>query len=132
MMDIKPFLIMAGVSFSLNNITPIPPEPVLTPGYVTVYCDEGTTASGTKTHKGICASMESRLGKTIILYQRLPDNSIGTILGYYECEDTGCTPGLMNGTVVDVWRPADEVQDYINKTYEDGCEGRVYIQVLED
>jgi len=131
-MDIKPFLLIGGVSLILNNITPIPPQPNLIPGSVTVYCDEGTTATGTTTRKGVCAYSEEYLGATIILYQRLPDGSVGDILGYYDVEDTGSNPGINNGSVVDIWKPEDEMMEFINLTYENDCHGRVYIQIIPE
>lgn len=131
-MDIKPFLLIGGVSLVLNNITPIPPQPDLVPASVTVYCDEGTTVTGTQTRKGICAYSEEYLGATVILYQRLPDGSVGDILGYYDVEDTGGNPGIKNGSVIDVWKPVDEMSEFIQLTYENDCHGRVYIQIIEN
>ena len=131
-MDIKPFLLIGGVSLILNNITPIPPQPELIPAAVTVYCDEGTTATGTQTRNGICAYSEEYLGATIILYQRLPDGKVGDILGYFDVEDTGGNPGIANGTVVDVWKSVDEMPEFIKLTYENGCQGKVYIQIIPE
>lgn len=101
-------------------------------GSATAYYDTGLTASGTYTRKGICAGANFYLGKTIILYQKLPDGSVGEIIGYYDCEDTGGTEGLNNGTVIDVWVPnADECQRFMERVYENGCKGDVYIQVVD-
>ena len=101
-------------------------------GYATAYCQCGVTASGEITHDGICAGKEEWLGKTIILYQRLPDNEIGDQIGIYECLDTGGTPGLKEGRVIDVWcQDLDTCQDFMNLVYEDGCQGHVYIQVID-
>lgn len=101
-------------------------------GHATAYCLTGTTASGTYTRDGVCASCSSRLGKTIILYQRLPDGSVGKQIGIYECEDTGGTEGLHNGTVIDVWRSdKEQAHEFMELLYEDGCKGKVYIQVLD-
>ena len=64
--------------------------------------------------------------------QRLPDGSIGDYIGMWECLDTGGTDGLKNGTVVDVWQQdLESCQDFMDMVYEDGCQGEVYIQVIE-
>ena len=96
--------------------------------YATAYCLSGITASNKPVRNGICATGHKEwVGKTAILYQRLPDDSIGEIIGIYEIEDTGCKP-----SVIDVWRPTlDECQEFMNRVYEDGCRGRVYAQVLD-
>lgn len=96
--------------------------------HATAYCLDGDTASGKHVRKGICATGNKEwVGKTCILYQRLPDDSVGEIIGIYEIEDTGCKP-----TVIDVWCPdLDECQEFMNRVYEDGCAGRVYTQVLD-
>lgn len=138
MTSIAPFLLKGGVALALTLNTAkieantLPTfDPPLIAGHVTVYCDDGVTATGTNTRKGICAGSELYLGKTIILYKRLPNGKVGDILGYYECEDTGGTPGIDDGIVIDVWRPVEEVQEFIDLTYEDECHGNVFIQVLE-
>lgn len=101
-------------------------------GCATAYCLSGTTASGEQTREGICASSGNRLNKTIILYKRLPDDSIGDLIGSYECKDTGATKGIKNGTVIDVWRPNyNSCKEFMNLIYEDGCKGKVYIQIIE-
>ena len=101
-------------------------------GYATAYCQCGVTASGEYTRDGICAGKDEWLGKTVTLYQRLPNNEIGEQIGIYECLDTGGTPGLKGGKVIDVWCPTyDECQEFMNLVYEDGCQGHVYIQVLD-
>lgn len=100
-------------------------------GYATAYDLDGVTASGEVVHEGICASCRSRLGDTILLYQRLPDNSVGELIGIFECKDTGGTEGLNNGTVIDVWQPSiDECQEFMDRIYEDDCHGKVWIQVI--
>lgn len=101
-------------------------------GYATAYCQCGVTASGEYTRDGICAGKDEWLGKTIILYQRLPNNKIGEQIGIYECLDTGGTPGLKEGKVIDVWcQDLDTCQEFMNLVYEDGCQGHVYIQVID-
>ena len=139
MIDISPFLLKAGVTLALTvnvakaQTAQLPSyNPPLISGYVTAYCDVGVTATGTNTRKGICASSQSRLGCTVALYKRLPDDSVGDFIGYFDCEDTGSSPGINNGTVIDVWKPEEELTDFINFTYEDDCHGDIYIQVFED
>lgn len=108
-------------------------EPELIKGYVTAYNGPSdTTCMGTKCRKGICGGCEAYLGKCIVLYQRLPGDKVGDIIGIYECQDTGTgTKSFQEGKLIDVWQPKDELQDFINMTYEDGCDGRVFIQVID-
>lgn len=103
-------------------------EAVLIKGHATSYCLKGTTASGQTVRKGICANGHKEwLGKTIVIYQRLPDGRVGEMIGVYECLDTGC-----GKSVIDVWCPDMLIcQVFMNRVYEDGCQGRVYIQVIE-
>ena len=96
-------------------------------GRATVYSDVGKTASCTDTRYGICATGNKELlGKYVILYQRLPDDSKGDCLGIFHVEDTGCKK-----EVIDIWCSKDMQNAIINKTYEQGCEGRIYIQTVE-
>lgn len=100
-------------------------------GYATAYNLTGTTASGEQTRLGICASCSSHLGCTIILYQRLPDDKIGDVIGIYECKDTGGSDAIKDGKLIDVWRPdLDSCQAFMDRVYEDGCKGHVWIQVI--
>jgi len=94
----------------------------------TAYCIQGTTSTGIKTRKGICATGNSEwVGKTVVIYQRLPNEKVGDIIGIYEIEDTGCKPD-----VIDVWYPTlDECQGFMNRVYEDGCKGKIYVQILD-
>jgi len=99
----------------------------LVKGYATAYCLDGKTATGKEVRKGICATGHREwLGKTAIIYQRLPGDKIGDVIGIYEIEDTGC-----KDTVVDVWYPEDECQDFMNMVYADGCQGKVFIQIVD-
>lgn len=67
------------------------------------------------------------LGKTVIIYKRLPDDSIGNAIGIYEVLDTGCKKN-----VVDVWcEDLEECQEFMNEVYEDGCKGRIWIQIVK-
>lgn len=107
-------------------------EPTFIKGYATAYCQTGQTSSGAYTRDGICAGAKSYSGCMIVLYQRLPDGSLGDYIGMYECLDTGGTDGLNNGTVIDVWKSNNEqCQEFMNQVYEDNCKGHIYIQVIE-
>lgn len=108
------------------------PQPELLSVHATAYCVTGTMASGQQTRSGVCAGKREWLGKQILIFQKLPGGEIGEYIGSYECLDTGGTPGLNNGTVVDIWCPDLEgCQEFMDRVYENGCQGRVYIQVLE-
>ena len=92
----------------------------------TCYCPEscpGTvTASGTKVREGIMAASAEHLGDGAMLY--LMD---GTFLGYYECLDTGGSPGIKSGHVIDVWAPdLDKAKDLMALT-----RGEVMIRWIE-
>lgn len=108
-------------------------QPTLIKGYATAYNGPtDTTYTGKPVHKGICGGCQAYIGKTIILYQRLPGDEIGQIIGIYECEDTGPgTDGFREGRVIDVWMPEDECQDFMNLLYTNNAKGRVFLQVLE-
>ena len=96
-------------------------------GRATVYSLNGKTAMGTPVRLGVCASGNKDLiGKTIIIYQRKPDDTIGDCLGIYSVEDTGCKKD-----VIDIWCPKEMQKPIINKTWENGCNGKIYIQVTE-
>ena len=104
-------------------------EPQLLKMRSTAYCLQGITCTGKEVRPGICASGNKDLiGKTLILYQRLPDGSVGRMLGILECEDTGCSE-----YVIDTWMPDLEwCQEWMNVVYEDGCQGKIYVQVIEE
>lgn len=102
-------------------------EPQLLMMRCTAYCIHGTTASGTPTRIGICATgRKELLGKTVILYRRLPGNEIGDYIGIYEVMDTGCRE-----FVIDVWCPEDECQDFMDSVYENGCQGKVWVEFVD-
>jgi len=108
-------------------------QPTLIKGFATAYNGPSdTTYTGKPVHKGICGGCQAYIGKTIILYQRLPGDEIGQIIGIYECEDTGPgTDGFREGRVIDVWMPEDECQDFMDLLYTNNAKGRVFLQVLE-
>ena len=102
-------------------------EPTLIKAHATAYCLEGHTASGIEVREGICAMADSSLiGKTAIVYQRLPDGSVGECIGIYEIEDTGCSEN-----VIDIWCTEEDCQPFMDRVYEDGCKGKVFIQIIE-
>lgn len=93
----------------------------------TAYCLQGTTASGQEVRKGICAGRQEWLGKTIVMYQRLPNNKLGQFIGYYEVLDTGC-----HKNVIDVWQEDEEdCQEFMDLLYTDNAQGNIYIQVID-
>lgn len=93
----------------------------------TAYCLDGHTCTGKDVREGICAAgNKDWVGKTVILYQRLPNGKVGEMIGIYEVEDSGCSE-----YVIDVWRSPEDCQDFMDRIYEDGCQGKVYVQVLE-
>lgn len=101
-------------------------------GVSTAYCLQGITRSGEMTHEGICAGAKKYLGKTIEIYQRMPDDSVGKYLGTFECKDTGKSKAIKNGKCIDVWMPnKQKCQEWMNKVYADGCKGKVYFLVVE-
>lgn len=109
-------------------------EPTLIKGFATAYPSENdVTYYGDKVYEGICGGCKAYYGKTIVLYQRLPNDEVGEIIGIYECLDWGpATPAFQEGRVIDVYRSSrDRCQDFMNRVYEDDCQGRVFIQVLE-
>ena len=124
-------IIAAIIAISFNGFTSCAEsndsEPVLYKMNATAYCLEGITASGKQVRKGICATGDKKyLGMTAIVYQRLPGDNIGKIIGIYEVEDTGCSE-----YVIDVWMPDTECQSFMDTVYEDGCKGKVWVQFME-
>lgn len=103
-------------------------QPELIKAKATAYCLDNVTASGEWVRDGICATGNpDYFGKTIVMYQRLPDGSVGELIGIYECKDKGCAK-----TVIDVWtEDIDKAQSFMDRVYEDGCKGNIYIQVIE-
>lgn len=107
-------------------------ESMLIEAHATAYKQTGTMRWGQYTRLGACAGAEAYKNCVIMVYQRNPDDSLGDFIGIYECLDTGGTDGLKNGTVVDIWRPdLESCQDFMDLVYTNGCQGNVYIQVIE-
>ena len=105
-------------------------------GYATSYTakSDAKTCTGNVVREGICGGYKPYIGKTIILYQRLPGDHIGEIIGIYECLDTGTgTKSFQQGKVIDVFKPSlEECQEFMDLVYEDDCKGHVWIQVIDD
>ena len=109
-------------------------EPELIKGFATAYpSDKDTTYKGDKVHEGICGGCKEYYGKTIVLYQRLPGDEVGEIIGIYECLDWGPgTQGFQEGRVIDVYRSSkDRCKEFMKRVYEDDCQGKVFIQVID-
>lgn len=108
-------------------------QPTLIKGYATAYNGPtDTTCTGAKVRHGICGGCEDYIGKTIVLYQRLPDNEVGEIIGIYECLDTGTgTDAFREGRLIDVWcADLDECQAFMDRVYANGAKGKVWIQII--
>ena len=90
-------------------------QPTLIKGFATAYIgDSDTTCTGDKVREGICGGCQAYIGKTIILYQRLPGDKVGQILGIWECLDTGTgTEGFQQGRVIDVYKLTIEYKQKI-------------------
>ena len=124
--------LVVALSLLPMNVMASEEQPLLQKAHATAYCQTGTMASGQQTRDGVCAGAKEYLGCVIVVYQRLPDGSVGDYLGMWECLDTGGTDGLKNGTVVDIWQQdLESCQDFMDLVYEDGCQGKVYIQVIK-
>lgn len=95
----------------------------------TAYCLQGTTYTGTQTREGICATGDkSLLGSVAVIYQRLPNDKKGKLIGIYSVEDTGCKKN-----VLDIWEPnLDKVQEFAEKTWADGCNGKVFVYFIKE
>lgn len=102
-------------------------RPLMYKMHATAYCLDGHTATGDRVREGICASSRpDLLGKTLVLYKRLPNGKLGDYIGTYECLDTGC-----HKNVIDVWTPENNVQEFMNTVYEDDCKGKIFVQVID-
>ena len=109
--------------FLVGFDTCLEPQKPMPRMHATAYCLQGKTYTGHQVHKGIAATGDkSLLGKTVIVYQRLPDGSMGDYVGIFEIEDTGCSQN-----VLDVWQPTlEDCQDFMDTVYKNGAKGRVY------
>lgn len=104
------------------------PQPPMPKMYATAYCLQGKTYTGHKVRKGIAATGDKSLvGKTVIVYQRLPDGSMGDYIGLYEILDTGCSQH-----VLDVWCPTlEECKAFMDAVYQNGAQGKVYCRFID-
>ena len=95
----------------------------------TAYKDTGNlTYTGKKGRIGIAAASKNQLGKTAIIFKRLPGDVLGEFIGIYEVEDTGSAKGITEGNVIDIWQPdMDACQEFMDLVYEDGCGGKVFV-----
>ena len=76
------------------------------PMKASAYCLHGTTASGTHTHRGICAAKPEWIGLTAVIYLN-KGGELGEFLGYYEITDTG-GDNIQNGKVIDIWMETED------------------------
>ncbi len=128
-MRIKKIVILTLLTLVIStiNVNADSEEPNLIKAHATAYCLPGKTASGTEVREGICAMSDSSLiGMTAVVYQRLPDGNIGDYIGTYEIEDTGCSDN-----VIDVWCTEEDCQGFMDSVYENGCKGKVYVQIVD-
>lgn len=124
-------ILILSITMAAGRITYASTQPPLLKARATAYCIEGITASGEPTRNGICAAKREWIGKTLVIYKRLPNGQIGDLIGIYECLDTG-GDAIEAGKVIDIWcEDLDKCQDFMNQVYEDGCQGRVFIQIID-
>lgn len=102
-----------------EEFTPVPVDPGELPEYrsmiATAYCIDGTTATGTHTRPGVCASKREWFGRTAKVY-RNDGGNVGELIGTYTIEDTGGRP-IRNGSVIDLWMPTEsECKQFGRKT----------------
>lgn len=117
-----------GIPFHASAVE----EPLLAPMRGTAYCVSGVTASGAITRPGICASNNEMLGKTAIIYQRNPDNTLGEFVGIFEVLDSGGSKGIKNGNVIDIWEPdLEQCQELMDLLYSNNCEGKIFVQFID-
>lgn len=103
--------------------------------YTTAYHYGEITASGVPVRRGICAVKREWMGLTAIVYAYNPDGSIGDLLGYWECLDTGFggdadgdgVGSIEAGKVIDMYFPTlEECQAWMEQTG-----GKVYVQLVD-
>ena len=127
-------LTVIAAMFLIGSTSYASNEPVLIKGFATAYIGESdTTCTGDKVREGICGGCQAYIGKTIILYQRLPGDKVGQMLGIWGCLDTGTgTEGFQQGRVIDVYKPTlEDCQKFMDLIYTNNAKGKVFIQVLE-
>lgn len=114
-------------------------EPELKLMNCTAYHCGTVTATGKEVREGLCATDPSHLGDgwCAVVYQAIPDGNggykVGSMLWILECEDTGAkTSGVYKGYTLDVYRDSYErCQEVMDKVYENGAKGKVFVQYLQ-
>lgn len=103
--------------------------------YTTAYHHGEITASGVPVRRGICAVKREWMGLTAIVYEYKPDGSMGDLLGYWECLDTGFggdadgdgVGSIEAGKAIDMYFPTlEECRDWMEQTG-----GKVYVQLVD-
>lgn len=70
----------------------------------TAYCDKGLCYDETVPRAGITvAAAKEYIGKTFVVY-----DENWTLIGIYECHDTGGDYRIKNGTVVDIYMDSED------------------------
>lgn len=103
-------------------------QPVLEKARCTAYIIHGTMANGEQTRHGVAAYKRQYLGKTVIVYIRHKDGTIGSLVGIYEICDV-CPEGNL-----DIWaEDMEEAQGIMNFLYSEGdAAGRIYYQIIDE
>lgn len=108
-------LLVLGIILALNGtiiyaaVHATDEEPIIE-SYImtaTAYCIDGTTATGTHTRSGICASKREWFGKRVAIYTADEEGKASQLIGYYVVEDTGGRP-IRKGKVIDIWMPTED------------------------
>lgn len=103
--------------------------------YTTAYHYGEITASGAPVRRGICAVKREWMGLTAVVYECNPDGSIGELLGFWECLDTGFggdadgdgIGSIQEGKVIDMYFPTqEECHEWDKQTG-----GKVYVQFVD-
>lgn len=125
--DVAKNIFRAGllILFFLFSSIPVEAEEFSLEGFeimnATAYYQGEVTANGSKVHSGGCAC-NPHLGDVAIVY-----TLDGDFLGLYECNDTGGTEGLKNGTVIDIYRKNyTQCQSFMKLTG-----GKVYVKWID-
>lgn len=86
----------------------------------TAYCEAGICYDGTYTREGITvAAAKEYIGKTFVIY-----DENWTLIGIYECHDTGGDYRIKNGTVVDIYTENSAIANEFGRQ-------KVYVQIVD-
>ncbi len=86
----------------------------------TAYCDEGLCYDETIPVEGItCAAAKQYIGKTFVIY-----DENWTLIGIFECHDTGGDYRIKNGTVVDIYTENAAICNEFGRQ-------KVYVQIVD-